>query len=278
MRHAIYVSLFCLLFLSLAGNCFAGAWTLERGKAYNRFAVNYFFADEEFDGDGNGKALNFNGEFTEVNGNYYVEYGVFNRLTAIASLYYKDIEQEDNAVIKSTKGIGDVELGLKYGVANWSGGAVAAQGLVKIPGAYDESPEGGTGVPLGNGQYDGELRLLYGQSLWALFPGYCGVEIGYRWRAEAPADELRYLVEVGTDFSKSLYGRAKLDGIKGMNNGGGFSSNRNNPNEFDLVKLDLATGFKVTPRWSLEAGYAPAISGESALDGTTYTLALTYQP
>ncbi|WP_298039647.1 hypothetical protein [uncultured Desulfuromonas sp.] len=241
--------------------------------------MNYYFADEEFDADGEDKALDFEGDFTEVNVNYYVEYGVTDRLTAIASIYYKDIEQEDALIVKESNGIGDIDLGLKYRLLGWSGGAVAAQGLVKVPEAYDEAPEGGRGVPLGNGQYDAEFRLLYGQSLWTLFPGYCGFELGYRWRDEAPADELRYLVEVGGDFTKSLYGRAKLDGIKGMDNGeGGASINRSNPNQFDLIKLDLALGYKMTPRWGVEAVYAPAISGETTLDGTTYSLALTYQP
>ena len=31
-----------------AGTCFAGAWTLQKGKIYDRLAVNYYFADREY--------------------------------------------------------------------------------------------------------------------------------------------------------------------------------------------------------------------------------------
>jgi hypothetical protein len=72
-----------------------------------------------------------------------------------------------------------VDLGLRYKLLDNTFGIVSTQALVKIPGPYDRSDP----LPLGNGQFDGELRLLYGRSLYPLLPAYGNVEIGYRWRA-----------------------------------------------------------------------------------------------
>jgi len=149
------------------------------------------------------------------------------------------------------------------------------QALVQVPEAYDENDD----LPLGNGQYDAELRLLYGRSLWPWVPGYCNLEAGYRWRAEQPSDELRYLVEVGSDLGKRFYARAKLDGTYSMDNGAhrDESGNPAATNNFDLGKLDLTLGYRLNSSWMLEAGYAPELYGQNTSAGATYTLALAFQ-
>jgi len=93
---------------------------------------------------------------------------------------------------------------------------------------------------------------LYGRSLSNWFPGYVNFEAGYRYRAEAPSDEFRYLAEIGVDITERLYVRAKLDGINSMNNADTVANISGNPtagNQFDLQKLDTALGYKLTGKW-----------------------------
>ena len=87
------------------------------------------------------------------------------------------------------------------------------------------------------------------------------------------------MAEVGSDLGKSFYGRVKLDGIYSRDNGKKTSSagNPTTTNSFDLGKLDLTLGYKLTPSWSLEAALTPAVYGQNTAAGTTYTLALAYQ-
>ena len=120
---------------------------------------------------------------------------------------------------------------------------------------------------------------MYGRSLWPHIPGYCNFEIGYRWRFDNPSDELRYLAEFGMDFTKALYGRVKLDGIYSMNNGSKFDSSGNPTitNNFNLGKLDMTVGYKISKRWGLEAEYTPGIYGKNTAAGATYSFALVYQ-
>jgi hypothetical protein len=120
---------------------------------------------------------------------------------------------------------------------------------------------------------------LYGRSLWPHIPGYCSFEAGYRWRLDAPSDELRYLIEFGMDFTKDFYGRIKLDGIYSVDNGSHFdvSGNPTITNNFDLAKLDMTVGYKISKTLALEAEYTPEIYGKNTAAGATYTIALTYQ-
>jgi len=260
-----------------AGFCQAGAWTAEKGESYNRFALSSFYSDQNYDQDGDKKGAPSDADFRDLNLNYYLEYGVTDEATVIASLYLKYLSREDDFRKDETWGIGDIDLGLKYQLWERPGAAVSTQGLVKIPEAYDDREV----LPLGDGVYDLELRLLYGQSLWRFFPGYCNFEAAYRWREGSADGQLRYLVELGSDFGKNFYGRIKLDGIEGMGDDTDVLDPEGNPSattDFDLGKLDLALGYEIDPRWGLEVAYTPTIYGENTAAGATWGLAVTFKP
>jgi hypothetical protein len=258
-----------------AGAAFAGAWTAPQGNFYEKLSYNYYYAHEAFSSSGSrGNAAN-NGKFTDNDINNYFEYGLTNDLTFINALTYKWLRNDNDTSKTSADSLGDVDLGLRYKLLDNSVGIVSTQLLVKIPGAYDKTDA----LPLGNGQYDTELRLLYGRSLYPFIPGYGNVEVGYRWRADGPSDELRYLIEFGVDITKDIYTRAKLDGTYSIDNGKKTDSSGNPTatNNFDLGKLDLAVGYKVTPAWGVEVSYRPDIYGQNTAAGANYSFALYYK-
>lgn len=132
-------------------------------------------------------------------------------------------------------------------------GILSHQAMLKIPGPYDKN----SGLPLGNGQFDA----------------------GYRYRAEAPSDEFRYLAEIGVNVTKRLYARVKLDGILSVNNGDNTVDKSGNPTtiyQFDLQKLDTALGYKLTDTWGLELGYTPTLYGKNTAEGTACSVGVTY--
>jgi protein XagA len=265
------VALFISVSISVS-HCLAGAWTVDAGNLYYRMAFNCYLANDQFSMEHETRGFK---EFNDMNVSSYVELGLTDRFTLINSLYYKWIEKEDNLGTTDSSGLGDIDLGIKGKIWEGPWGIVSTQGLVKIPGLYDDDGS----LPLGNGQYDLEWRLLYGRSLYPFIPGYCNFEVGYRWRRGDPSDEFRYLVEFGVDFRKDLYGRIKLDGIASMQNGNALdaSGNPSATNSFDLGKLDIALGYKLTSAWGLELGCSPEIYGKNTTQGVTYTFAVTYQ-
>ena len=265
------------LVLLSAGTLYAGAWTQEKGKSYHRFAANYYLSDKEFNDNGDSRDMALNGDFRDFNLNYYMEYGILDQLTFLSSLYYKDIQRDDDYMRTDTKGMGDLDLGLRYRLHSGDAGIFSVQGLTKTPQLYDKNDA----LPLGNGQNDYELRLLYGRSLWPALPGYVNLEAGYRWRTEDPSDEFRYLVEIGSDLGKDFYTRAKLDAIISMDNADKGMDNFGNPTstlEYDLTKLDMTMGWRMTQTLGLELGCAPALWGKNTAKGTTWTFALAFQP
>jgi hypothetical protein len=200
-----------IFILCLTGQALAGAWTMKKGHMYNRLVFNCYYSDRIYGKGSSTHSMPLDGRFYDHNINWYEEYGVTDRVTFISSLYYKWLSYHDRYIHNRSRGPGDAELGLRYKL--YDGPVVLSiQGLVKYGRLYEEEdPE------IGNRQNDYEIRLLMGKSLWP-FPGYCGLELGYRVRTNAPADEVRYLAEFGMNFTKRFYGRLKLDGIWGMGN------------------------------------------------------------
>lgn len=277
MKKIVHLSLWALFVVGAsASSCFAGAWTAPKSAFYEKLSFDYYYAHQNFDQSGTRGAMPNNGKFSDYDISNYFEYGLTDDLTVINSLTYKWLRNEDDTAVSKGYGLGDVDLGVRYKLLDSEkAGVVSTQLLVKIPGAYGKNDP----LPLGNGQFDTELKLLYGRSLYPWIPAYGNLEIGYRWRAEAPSDEIRYLVEFGVDVTKSVYARAKLDGTLSVDNGKKMdgSGNPTATNNFDLGKLDLVVGYKITPALGLEAGYRPDVYGQNTAAGANYSLALYYK-
>ena len=251
---------------------FAGAWTAKQGESYIKEAVNYFESDSRF-GPENGFE-----NFRNVNYTLYWEHGVEDNLTFFTQGAFVKTRNTDSGVTTFGSGISDIDLGLRYKL-NDGPVVVSVQGLFKAPYLYDENAE----LPIGNGQEDFEGKLLFGKSFDAL--GYGGVEVGYRLRAEAPADEFRYVVEYGIDLNERSYVRAKLDGVHSV---GGFKAtssanapiatgaglNPQLPNRFNVGRLEYTFGYKISRSLSGEIAGTSAVYGNNTLKGTNIQVAL----
>lgn len=264
-----------LLMILFASQCFAGAWTAEKGAMYNKLTINYYSANENFDEDRDRVGFGKNGDFRDLNAGYYLEYGLLDNLTLSGSMSFKSLKYEDDSTINKSSGFSDLDIAAKYRILETKGGVFSVQGLVKIPDTYDKKDA----VPMGNGQYDTEIRFLYGHSLHPFLPAYCNVEAGYRFRAEEPADEIRYLLEFGMDFSPRCYGRIKLDGIYGMDNADNKAVISGNPTaslNYELGKLDMAVGYKMDKNTAIEFGCRPEIYGKNTSAGVNWSVAYVY--
>ncbi|MBN2332599.1 MAG: hypothetical protein JXO49_04565 [Deltaproteobacteria bacterium] len=272
---------------------FAGAWAMPKGKLYSRLSYNKYEAKKFFDEDGDtrssspgdGRGRHF--EYIEDRYTLYLEYGLLENITLLASIDSKNAEWTYKRggippvpVEKSaqTNGIGDIQLGVKYQFFSSDIGVLSLQGLLKTAEAYDHRHTGDLEIQLGDAQDDYEVRLMYGRSLYPLIPGYCNLETGYRWRTQDPADEFKYLAEIGVDVTKMIYLRAKLDGSLDMGNGDDVATLAYdaNGNEVELGKLELTAGIKLSQQWGCELSCTNDLYGKNTTKGTTYSFALTF--
>ncbi len=271
-------SLVFILCLSLSGEVIAGAWTAKEGESYHKVGLNYFSSNENFDFDGD--TQNSISDFTDVNLTFYMEYGIRDNLTAFLSVPYKQIENKlDDGSSAKSSGIGDQEYGLRYNFFNDERGVFSLQGLVKVPDLLDEEPGD---LPLGNDQVDYEVRFLYGKSLYPK-PLYFGLEVGYRFRTQAPSDEIKYMIEIGYNVTETFYLRTKLDGTTSADNADSLvppTAGNVNPTlapAYDLGKLELTAGYKIDDRWSAEFTWSPTVYGQNTADGDGFQLAFVMQ-
>lgn len=249
----------------------AGAWVPAVGSGYAKLAYADYEATDFF-----GQNDNF-GSFEGNNTSFYFEAGIAKELAIFTNFIHQDIRQTDaNGVVQDASGLGDVEIGLRVPISEGKN-VVSFAITTKLPFLYDEDDT----LPLGNGQIDNELRILYGRSLHPY--GYIGVEGAYRIRNGAPSDEYRYLLEYGYSPTKNLYLRAKLDGIESAGNGEASNAvgNLSVTPEFDLGKLEFTIGWTFDAigndkgRWGVELTYNQDLYGQNALDGDGLQFGLT---
>ncbi len=312
MRITLSVTAALLLFL-LPVSCHAGAWAMNQGGLYTKLSCNRYVTDSIFGKGGGRNPLPNKGKFYDNNVTFYGEYGLTDRVTLSASLPYKSLrssywnryeeDERENSkyIVERYHGFGDAEFGLKYGLfQNPFVGSV--QFLYKNAGLYTSREK----VMPGNNQSDYEIRLLGGKSLWP-FPGYCGVEAGYRFRTKAPSDEFKYLLEFGMDLTKKLSLRLKLDGTKSMHNARRVQAEKpatrsayvdeetgqvivsqstsstaaavTNPSlglEYDLGKFETTLNYKLTERWSGEVSLTTYPYGKNISPGRMYSIGIVY--
>lgn len=260
----------CIMALLFSGLVYSGAWTGPKGTSYNKIGLNFFSSDKAYDGNNN--SITSGSTFTDVNLTYYGEYGVADNLSIFGSIPFKSLKSDpDTAAATDNSGIGDIDIGARYNLYNEDWGILSIQGLLKIPEAYDKNDA----VPLGSGQYDIEVRLLYGKSLYPK-PMYYGLEVGYRLRAQSPSDEIRYLGEFGYTVSDKISLRAKLDGTASVKNGDTVLTAAGNPTlapDFDLGKLDLTVSYTLKKGRYVELSFTPTLYGRNTADGASLSLA-----
>ncbi len=312
MKYARAVICICLVWLLAEGLSFAGAWCAPQGAFYGKLSINRYTTDKSFTSNGSQDHLPNGSKFYDANMTFYGEYGLLDRLTFSCSLPYKwlrssswntytedDVEKR-RYVATHYNGPGDIETGLKFCLIK-EPFVGSVQFLYKNAGLYTSREK----ILPGNNQSDYELRLLAGKSLWP-FPGYCGAEVGYRFRTKAPSDEFKYLIEFGMDIFGPLSLRVKLDGTKSMHNARRISMPKptrsayvdyatgqvivssssdaaaqasSNPSlglEYDLGKLETALCLKLTQSWFTEVSYTTYPYGKNISGGCQYSFAIVY--
>ncbi|MEZ4565656.1 MAG: hypothetical protein R2860_01395 [Desulfobacterales bacterium] len=80
--HIIFLLLTIFLF-AVSVDSIRRRLSQAKGNSYHRFAANFYYADEEFDKDGDSRSMADNGDFTEYSFNYYGEFGILDTLTVL---------------------------------------------------------------------------------------------------------------------------------------------------------------------------------------------------
>ena len=211
-----------------------GAWLVQKNDWRVELNSKHYRADTDFDADGDQSSKPNGGKYTEFRSELKVDFGFSDRLNLLLGVPAKWARYEDDNISQRTDGVEDIRFGAKYSFSDdpVASRVFSVQGMVKVPAGYDR----GDSPPLGDGQTDIELRLLVGQSFLrkseagdvsdppegsprreATRDGaFLGLELGYRWRAEDPADEIVYLAQGGMHLVGGVSLQGELDGVESL--------------------------------------------------------------
>jgi hypothetical protein len=265
-------ALLFFILLLLPGSIYANGWPQPKGHGFFKLDFSSIRARQFYGMDGN--IYDINGAGTLL-GNYtaafYGEYGLNNRLTAIAYVPFL-VRNTVNEGVGAITGevlqpglentaIGDVDLGLRVGLLRKGSWVLSASATLGIPSGDFENPDL---LYTGDGEFNQLLKLEwgYGQSRW-----YATGNIGFNNRTKGFSEEFRYHIEAGFwVLPGKLLASAKLAGVESFNNGDpNGSGNGLFSNNVEYTSPQLALSYEHRQKWGITAQIAGAVSGRNVL-------------
>ena len=285
-----WIPLAAILLGSVPAQLHAGAWTQPPGGLYLKLAGLSFRSGEFLDAEGERLARQekpSTEELSDRNASVYLEYGVRERLTLVASLPYKRLvhtkkevrffESLDTTITRiypdeNESGFADLEMRLRWRLLQ-DPAVVSVTLGGKLPLGYEMQEE--SNVPLGTGEIDGDTRLLVGKSLYPL-PGYATGAIGYRKRGGIFSDELLYNLEAGFTYGNLLV-KGVAEGVRTFGDCGATGAMGMLIGDQNSLKLSPGVIWSFSERLEVGADLFYIASGCNTAAGTTYAVGLAFK-
>ncbi|MBV6442901.1 MAG: hypothetical protein EPGJADBJ_04627 [Saprospiraceae bacterium] len=250
----------------------ANGWPRPKGTGFYKLDFSFIRARSYYGPDGN--IYDINGSGTLL-GNYttafYGEYGITNKLTAIAYIPFL-VRNTVNEGVGAITGevlqpglentaFGDADLGFRYGLLKKGAWVLSGSFWLGIPsGDYKNKDL----LYTGDGEWNQQLRLEwgYGAARWYA-TGYTGVNN----RTKGFSEEFRYHAEAGYWLVKNtLLASVKLAGVESFRNGDpSGTSNGLFANNVEYVSPQFGLAYERNGKWGLSALVAGAFAGSNAL-------------
>jgi hypothetical protein len=250
--------------VGLSSPAFAGAWTLPAGDGQVIVTSLASFAEQAF---GSARAMQPAARYRKLELQALIEYGLTNRLTAIAmpSLQSIDIAPPMDA---RRGGVGYSEFGARYRVWETNGWVFSGQASVRVPGTDDIANP----AAIGYTDFEFDIRALAGTSFPLCgFPAFVDLQAAHRFRVGGPPDEFRADVTLGINVTQRLMLLAQSFNVISEGAGApGFSS-------YDYFKLQLSAVYALTPALSLQLGGYATYAGRNALQEDALIFAAWYR-
>jgi hypothetical protein len=264
--HAITVFFLFLLIYPVSVN--AGAWVQKKGEVFLSLQAYYYQTDHVFNSGGNSKKRD--GTFWKKEINSYFEYGLTNRDTLVANIFYDWLYDGQPSPSEKNQGLADIEAGWRRLLFKENDYLVSFQALSVIPSGYDLED-----VPqLGYDRFGLEGRILYGANYkFMKKSGFFDISFGYRKYFGYPSDQLRSTAYIGYGIISPFQILGSYDFHFGLDNGSEKQIDTNiliQPN-YSLLKLTLALKYKINPRYSIVASaYKHAWGQDTGAGGGFY--------
>lgn len=238
--------------VSFPGLAEAGAWTQPAGQGQVILSAHYSEADQGFGPVGEDTEI---ADFRKIELRSFVEYGLTDWATVTVQPEWRD-KRVGPGQGETDRGLGRVDAGARVRLYDGERGVFSVQGSVRMPGASDRlAPANG-----GDTDWEVDARLLYGKgfSVFGL-NGFRDMQLGYRVRFGAPADELRLDVTTGLSVTPDI--QVLLQSFNSVSIGvadAPFLPTREH-------KVSASLVYKLDNVWSVQMGGLMVPAGSNAL-------------
>ena len=215
-RLLLILTMFCY------GITFGEGWTKKAGTGY--YALDFRFLNTS-------KYHNSEGDNVDIDGvvdlaiNLYSEYGLTDNLTIKLNFpFYKILKNDqkcppgENCLNKENKGIGDIDLGLRYKLGTLGNTTFGAGLTFGIPINADDIYGKGSKLALSDGEFNQIMSLEAGHSLYPL-PAYISGSVKFNNRDEGFSDQFYFGAEGGYKLSNNFLLNLRVNFLKSLNNG-----------------------------------------------------------
>ncbi|WP_026606516.1 transporter [Methylocapsa acidiphila] len=242
----------CVLIAAFAGvkAASAGAWLMPPGEGQIIASTAFSGSTRAF--DARGKLIPVP-SYDKFELGAYLEYGVNDWLTVIAAPAYDQIKQPPPAA--SYAGLGESEIGARFGLYHSDNWAFSAQASLRTPGASlndtlaPSQPKRAGGL---------DLRLMLGRTFdLAGLPAFAEVQTGYRVYAQNQPGEYRLDLTLGLRPLPQLLGLLQSFSSISKGSGGGFKHG-------SWHKLQPSLVYDLSPQWSVQLGGFVTVAGVNA--------------
>lgn len=267
----------------------AGGWPKKKGTGYFKLSEWWIVANRHFTSSG---GIDPNATRATFITSLYGEYGLTDRLT-LQGYFPMFVRTLQNEQVSATTGdilqegdafnsIGDINLGLKYGLTKPGSKYVAAASMtLGLPTGASSGGSDGS-YQTGDGEFNQMLRLDVSRSFKLLgLPAFGNLYGGFNNRTNNFSDEARFGAELGVaDKNRKFWLFTKLDAIESFKNGATAASGGNGESLFannsEYISYTFEGAYKVKEKWGVTASYAGAFRGEIIFANPTYSVGVFF--
>lgn len=283
-------SIFIVLFLFSINSAFAGGpWPQPKGKGYFKLSEWWIVFDQHYTDTG---LLDPNVTTGIYNTSFYGEYGLTDRLTAIAYApllsrnYMNNLRSATtNEILVKGEGInaiGDIDLSLKYGLTK-AGSALPVSVSLTL-GLPTGKAVAGTlnNLQTGDGEFNQILQIDAGRGfkLNDKVSSYTSAYVGINHRTKGFSEEFRYGIEYGVGLAnQKLWLIGRLNGVESFKNGATaetITSTSIFANNTEFTSFGVEAAYYITKNIGFSAGFASAFRGEIIAAAPSYSVGIFY--
>lgn len=271
---------FSLLFLLTVNLAFGGGgWPQKKGKGYFKLSQYAIISDSYFSPAGDILDIATASVFTT---SFYGEYGLTNRLTAVAYVPFfsratlnEQVSGRDGSQLApgdAVNSFGDTDLSLKYGLIVNKPIVVSAMITFGLPLGNEAGGETQI-LQTGDGEFNQMLSIEASRSL-RKGRAWVSTLVAFNNRSNNFSDELRLGLEVGHKLGEKWIVNAKLLSVNSLSNGSDLETPTNGifSNNIEYLAFTPEVAYQFNDKYGVSASVGTAFNGRRVLASPNYSI------